>query len=248
MKHKILEYDLATSSNDIAKDLAQNGAEHGTTVIVHSQTNGRGRSGRAFISNSENGLYMSIILRPTLPPQTYNTLTALACVAVVNAIEKTTSRAPKIKWVNDIYINDRKICGILTESQISQGTFEYIICGIGVNITPPKNGFDAEISNIAGAIFEKNAPIDYKMALCNIILDELFTYYDKIEEKAHMPKYKEYSMIIGKEVDVYQGNKVINGVAYDIGDNAELIVKCNGGTIRTFSSGEARVRRAGEIL
>lgn len=248
MKHKILEYDRATSSNDIAKDLAQNGAEHGTTVVVHSQTNGRGRSGRAFISSSESGLYMSIILRPTLPPQSYNTLTALACVAVVNAIEKTTSKSPKIKWVNDIYINDRKICGILTESQISQGTFEYIICGIGINIIPPKNGFDAEISNIAGAIFEKNAPKNYKMTLCNAILDELFTHYNKIEEKSYMPKYREYSMILGEEVDVYQGNKIISGIAYDIGEDAELIIKCNDGTSKSFNSGEARVRRAGAGL
>jgi BirA family biotin operon repressor/biotin-[acetyl-CoA-carboxylase] ligase len=246
MKHKILEYDIATSSNDIARELAQNGAKHGTTIVVNSQTKGRGRSGRAFISNSTNGLYMSIILRPELPPQHYNTLTALACVSVVNAIEKTTDKAPKIKWVNDIYINDRKICGILTESKISYGKFEYIICGIGINISPPQNGFDAEISKIAGAIFESVAPNDYKMTLCNAILDEFFAYFDNLEKKSYMPKYKEYSMIIGSEVDVYWGNEIISGIACDIGEDAELIIKCQNGTTRAFNSGEARVRKAGE--
>ncbi len=248
MKHKILEYDTATSSNDVAIDLAKNGEAHGTAVVVHSQANGRGRSGRTFISNSVGGLYMSVILRPSLPPQHYNTLTALACVAVVNAIKKTTSKTPKIKWVNDIYINDRKVCGILTESRISKGTFEYIICGIGINIVPPQGGFDEEISKIAGSIFENDAPAGYKMTLCNAILDELFAYYDKIEEKSYMSKYKEYSFIVGCEVDVYFGNEIINGIAIDIDENAGLVIKCKDGEIRHFNSGEARVRRAGDSL
>ena len=109
MEYKILEYGEITSTNDIAIDLANRGEPHGTVVIASSQTKGRGRTGRSFISNSTNGLYMSVILRPSLPCESYNTLTPLIAVSVVNALEKTTNLLPKIKWVNDIYINDKKI-------------------------------------------------------------------------------------------------------------------------------------------
>ncbi len=248
MKYKILEYGEVTSSNDIATYLAKAGEPHGTVVVATSQTKGRGRTGRSFISSSENGLYMSIILRPELPCEKYNTLTPLIAVSVVNALEKTTSLRPQIKWVNDIYINERKTCGILTESKLSGNTLEYIICGIGINLAPPENGFPPEISKIAGAVFEKTAPNGYKMELCNAILDELFAYYNNIEDKSYMQKYRSYSMLIGQEVDIYVGNDIVNGMVTDIDDNGALVVKCKDGTTRAFNSGEARVRRAGASL
>ena len=247
---EIIIYDVATSSNTIAKELASKGAKEGTTVVVKSQTNGRGRLGRSFISNSENGLYMSIILRPKIPIDKCANITALASVAVLDAIESTSQCSCQIKWVNDIYINDKKVCGILTEASYNyeENLLDYVVCGIGVNISPPKNGFDNSIKDIAGAIFEKEAPSIYKSVLCASIIDTFFKYYNELEKKPYINKYKEKSSVIGKKVDVYRGDEIIRGLAIDINDNAELIVKTENGDICVFNSGEARVRKSGDKL
>ncbi len=247
---KLIVYDELVSSNITAKELAKNGENEFTTVVALKQTNGRGRLGRSFISNSENGLYMSIILRPEMEANKCVDVTALAAVAVSDAIESTSQKETQIKWINDIYIEEKKVSGILTEASFSGDgkSLDYVICGIGVNILPPQNGFDDEIKNIAGAIFENEAPSEYKEKLCANIIDSFITYYKKLPQKAYMEKYKSKSSIIGKNVNVYRGSEVISGVALDINDNAELVVKKENGTMCVFNSGEARVRRCGEKL
>lgn len=244
----IIIYDTASSSSTIAKELAIQGEKEFTTVIVKRQTNGRGRLGSSFISNSENGLYMSIILRPNLSPDRCIDITTLAAVSVLEAIEETSNTSPSIKWINDIYINEKKVCGILTEAAFDGTKTSYVIVGIGVNITPPENGFDDTIKDIATSIYEKDAPKGYKELLCAKIIDKLIYHYSKIEEKSYMSKYKEKSNILGKEVDVYRGNDIIKGIAIDINDNAALVVKTENGEICVFNSGEARVRKRGAAL
>ena len=244
----ILIYDTADSSNTIAKELAIHGENEFTTVIVKHQTNGRGRLGRSFISNSENGLYMSIILRPNLSPDRCIDITTLTAVSVLEAIEETSNTSPSIKWINDIYINEKKVCGILTESSFDGARVSYVVVGIGINIIPPENGFDDTIKDIATSIYEKDAPKGYKELLCAKIIDKLIYHYSKIEEKSFMSKYKEKSNILGKEVDVYRGNDIIKGTAIDINENAELVVKTEKGDICVFNSGEARVRKRGAAL
>ena len=243
----IIMYENATSSNILAKELAGNGAKEGTVVIVKSQTKGKGRLGRSFISSSENGLYFSIILRPDVEIDACVDITAMASVAVLEAIEETTDKKPKIKWVNDIYINDRKICGILTESAfgVNGNNPEYMICGIGINISPPPNGFDDEIKDIAGSIFEEKYPDGYKSCLFASIINSFFKYYKLLAKGTYLKKYRECSNIIGKEVDVYIGERIINGTAVDITDKAELIIKTEKGESIVVSSGEARVRKRG---
>ncbi len=247
---EIIIYDVAASSNIVAKELASRGANEGVTVIVKSQTNGRGRLGRSFISNSENGLYMSIILKPNIPADKCVDITALASVATLEAIESTSKRNAQIKWVNDIYINDKKVCGILTEASYNyeKNKLDYVICGIGVNISPPENGFDDEIKDIAGVIFEKEAPADYKSFLCASIIDSFFKYYNELEKKTYIKAYKEKSNIIGKAIDVYRGNEITKGIAIDITDNAELVVEKENGEVCIYNSGEARVRNSGVKL
>lgn len=244
----ILVYDTLKSSNLTAKELAEGGCDEFTTVIAKSQTNGKGRLGRSFISNSENGLYMSIVLKPTASPDQCANITTMAAVAVLEAIKETSNTVPTIKWINDIYINDKKVCGILTEASFDSHKLNYAIVGIGINITPPKNSFDNSIKDIATSIFENDAPNGYKELLCAKIIDKLIYYYLNIECKIYMKTYRESSNIIGKEVDVYRGNEIINGIALDINENAELIVKTKNGDICVFNSGEARVRKHGATL
>lgn len=245
---KILVYDRIPSSNVEAKKLALGGEKEFTTVIAKSQTQGKGRLGRTFISNSENGLYMSIILKPNTTPKDGVNITILTAVAVLEAIKETSNTKPDIKWINDIYINGKKVCGILAESTCENNKLTNVIVGIGINITPPQNGFDDEIKDIATSIFEKEAPEGYKEHLCATIIDRLIYYYNNIEEKSYMTLYKENSNIIGKEVDVYIGNEIIQGMAIDINDKGELVVKTKNNRVCVFNSGEARVRNSGVKL
>lgn len=249
-EHKIYIYSREGSSNAIAKDLCQNGEGEGSVVIVKSQTNGKGRMGRSFLSSSENGLYMSIILRPKIQAEECVNITVAGAVAVLESIEALSGKKAEIKWVNDIYINDKKCCGILTEAAIDLNSkgLQYAIIGIGVNLCPPKGGFDKEIEEIACGVYENQCPSDFKYKLCAQIVNRFFKYYYRLEHKEYMKTYKESSCIIGKEVDVYVGNECINGIAIDIDENANLIVEDSKSTIHTFNSGEARVRGAGKPI
>lgn len=242
--HEVIVFDRESSSNTVAKELAAVNAEEGTVVIVKSQTGGKGRMGRSFISISENGLYLSIILRPELPAAQSVSITVLGAVATAEAIEETSGEKCQIKWVNDIFIRGRKVCGILTEASMNfeNDQLEYAVIGIGVNISPPsKDGFPNEIKDIAGSIYQDSAPKGYKSILAAKIIDKFFEYYNEMEKKKYLKSYKEKSNIIGKPVSIYRGNEVIYGVAKDIDDDANLIVDTDSG-VRKFNSGEARVR------
>ena len=240
----VIFYDEVSSTNDVAKDLARNGAKEGTVVIARTQTNGKGRLGRTFISNEDNGIYMSIMLRPQMALSESVNITVMGAVAVLEAIEKTSNITASIKWVNDIYINDKKVCGILTEASFDfeSSRLDYAILGIGINVTPPKNGFDEEISAIATSIYPTKSPVGYKSALCAQIIDSFMNYYKKSCDKSYIKKYKEKSNILGKNVNVYRGNETVFGKAIDIDENANLVVETENGIVK-FNSGEARVRK-----
>ncbi len=244
-KHKLYIYRKESSSNTVAKSLCQKGESEGSVVIVKSQTGGKGRMGRSFISESENGLYMSIILRPKISADKCVNITVAGAVAVLEAIEELSDKSCQIKWVNDIYIGEKKCCGILTEASFDfeSGRVQYAIIGIGVNLCPPVGGFDKEIGEIACGVYEKEYPKGFKAKLCAQIINNFFKYYGCLDNKEYIRAYKEKSNIIGKHVDVYVGDEVVYGTATDIDDNANLVVRDESGRVHTFNSGEARVRK-----
>lgn len=232
------------STNNVCKAIASRGAKEKTIVIAKKQTQGRGRMGRSFISSSENGLYMTLLLRPRVKITECIDMTVIAAVSVSEAIEKITNKKCSVKWVNDVYVDNKKVSGILTEAScdFSTGLLDYAIVGIGVNVSEPEGGFDASIKDIACALYEKDAPCGVKNELCAEIVNRFFHYYENMADKCYMEKYRAYSNIIGKSVDVYRGNEVISGVCVDIDDCANLVVESDGRIIR-FNSGDARVRR-----
>lgn len=242
-KRRLIIIDEATSSNDIAKEYAKQGEDEGTIIIVKSQTAGRGRMSREFISRSEAGLYMTIILRPKMSADRAVSITTLGATATLNAIEKTSKKMCSVKWVNDIYLNEKKVSGILTEASIKTGsdTLEYAVIGIGVNVSQPEGGFHSSIKDIATSIYDC-APSGYRARLCAEIINEFFALYNKIEENVHMEKYRQRSFIIGKRVSVLVGDKELIGIATGIDDNASLVLECEDG-IHTLSSGEARIKK-----
>ena len=245
-EHKIFKYKKVDSSNTVARNLCKDGAIEGTVVVADSQTAGRGRMGRSFLSDSENGLYMSIVLRPRISADRCVSITVAAAVAVAEAIESLSQKECHIKWVNDIYIGEKKCCGILTEASLDfeSGGLQYAVLGIGVNLCPPTGGFDKSIADIACGIYENGYPQGFKSLLCATIINKFFDYYEELEKKEYIDTYRRKSNIIGKEVDVYVGNEVTGGIAIDIDESANLIIREENGKVRSFNSGEARVRRA----
>ncbi|WP_305768298.1 biotin--[acetyl-CoA-carboxylase] ligase [Candidatus Epulonipiscium viviparus] len=158
-------YDVVSSTNLLLK---QRYAEpEGLVIIANAQEAGMGRVGRTFFSPKNSGIYFSVLLKPN-DSNTVNFVTAMAGVAVCKAITKIFNLSPKIKWVNDIYLNNKKICGILTQSSFSleNNTSEYVILGIGINVYSPPEGFPSELENIAGSIISsRQSPCEKKYKL-----------------------------------------------------------------------------------
>ncbi len=232
-------FDTVTSTNDIAKQLAANGASEGTVIIAAHQSAGRGRMGRSFMSPVGTGLYMSIVLRPSIPAESALLITTAAAVSVAKAIEKHSGKDAKIKWVNDVFVSGKKVCGILTEGMfLPSGSFDYAILGIGVNLLPPKDGF-GELENIAGAVFDGEFD---KAAFTNDILNFFFEYYQNLSKKPHFDEYAKRDMLCGKEVQVLRaGDVVCSATVCGIDENFSLIMK-HDGKKETLSTGEVSAK------
>ena len=154
----IIEKDSVTSTNTELIEMAKNGAKEGTVLIASEQTAGKGRTGKSFYSPEGSGVYLSILLRPDFKPEDALFLTTIAAVATAKAIESVSDKEAKIKWVNDVYLDNKKVCGILTESALSSDMekLDYAVVGIGINLCPPEGGFPDDIKNIAS----KNSVVD----------------------------------------------------------------------------------------
>ena len=152
---ELLVYKTLGSTNQEAKKLALEGAKTKTVIISEEQTKGRGRMGRLFYSPPKSGIYLSLVLRPDVAAQDAVLLTTGAAVGVCRAIKKVTGIDTQIKWVNDIYLGERKIVGILTEAvtNFENGQFEFVIIGIGVNFKMPETALPKELEDIVGALF-----------------------------------------------------------------------------------------------
>lgn len=153
-----------TSTNTLLKVQAEQGAPEGTVLIAESQTAGKGRLGRHFTSPPGTGIYFSLLLRPRCTAEKSLFITTTAAVAVCEAIEQVTGLNPQIKWVNDVYLNEKKVCGILTEASVDfeNGGLNWAVLGIGINIAVPEEGFPEEIRSIAGAIFDGPCPVEMR--------------------------------------------------------------------------------------
>lgn len=232
------------STNNFAREKAVLGMPEGYVVIANTQTNGKGRKGREFFSPSNTGIYMSLVLRPSHCSLKQATkLTTMAAVAVCEAIEIVSNEKAQIKWVNDVYVKGKKVCGILTEASLGleDNFLDYAIIGIGVNVSLPIDGFPKEIQNIAGAVFE-NAQNDGKNRIAAEILNRFMSYYTVLPKVNYIEKYRSRNFVIGKEILVNLSDKQKKAVALDIDDEFHLIVKYDNNKTETLSSGEISIR------
>ncbi len=242
----IFVYDCLASTNITASGLAQEGAPHGTVVIANTQTAGKGRMGRSFYSPADNGVYMSLLLRPNLSAQSGPLVTTAAAVAVCRAIEKTLELNTEIKWVNDVLLNGKKICGILTEGlmDFESSTVGHMVVGIGVNVWAGE--FPAELSQKACAL--KPAAITHgegfvaRNRLIAEVINEMMKLLENIESREFINEYRKRSVVIGKDILILRGNDNITAKALDVDDNGGLVVRFEDGSTQTLTSGEISIR------
>ena len=238
-------FSSVTSTNTILKEMAEQGAKEGTVIIAEEQTAGRGRTGKQFYSPKGTGIYISILLRPDIPAEESLFLTTSAAVATARAIEDVSDKRALIKWVNDIYLEDKKTCGILTEGafNVETGKLDYAIVGIGINVCIPDGGFPDNIKDIATAIFdEQTDSINKRSSLIANLLDCFMEYYKDFKSRSYVKEYIERSMIIGKTITVIEGSKTSVAKAIDIDKNCRLKVQFEDGTTKWLSSGEVSTK------
>lgn len=241
---KIYISDSLESTNKTAKEMAINGYEHGTVVIADTQTSGKGRYGRHFYSPPRSGLYMSFILRPQfLDLQNTTFITIATAVAVCKAIQTVTHKEPKIKWVNDILLDDKKICGILTEAitDYESNNIDWIVVGIGINICT--DDFPNELSQVAGSLFpHETTDGAIRNRLGAEIINILLSSNDWAINNKIYSEYRNRLMLLGKVVTVIEPNGTYEALAADIDTNGGLIVKKDNGEIVTLSSTQVSVK------
>ncbi len=242
-KLNLIVLDTVSSTNDYLKELAAKGAPDGTTVISLNQSKGKGRLGRSFYSPENTGVYLSILLRPKLSLSECLLLTTAAAVAVAEAVENVSGKKAMIKWVNDVFLNNKKICGILTEAStdIESGGLSYAVVGIGVNICEPSGGFPDEIKDIAGAVFESgdNAP---RAKLAADIIKRFYYFYETLPERTFLNGYTKRSFLLGKKVKVINGENISPATALEIDRDCRLLVRFENGEEKWLSSGEVSVK------
>ncbi|MBO7148482.1 MAG: biotin--[acetyl-CoA-carboxylase] ligase [Clostridia bacterium] len=241
---KLTVLDKCDSTNRIATEYAHSGAGEFTTVISSYQSAGRGRLERSFFSPENTGLYMSMILRPNLAPSDALKITTLAAVAVAEVIKRHTDKSIGIKWVNDIYANGKKVCGILTTGSLdcSAGALDYAVLGIGINLFMPKDGFPSDIRDTADFVFDTPFDAELKASFTAELINELTDLYPLLGDVSIAKKYRELSIVPGHDIFVLSGENKIPAKALSVGDDYSLSVRFEDGTIKDLSSGDISIR------
>lgn len=238
-------YEELGSTNDLLKQMARQGAPHGTVLIADRQTGGHGRLGRSFHSPGGVGIYLSILLRPDCSPVDLMHLTCATAVVMCDAAENATGLRPGIKWTNDLVYGKNKLGGILTELGLSpKGSVDYAIIGIGINCCQQRQDFPPEIRDIAASLsMVTDAEID-RTAVAAAMMEALWKM-DTIlltEKKTILDRYRANCVTIGQEISVVRGEEVRHGKALDVDEEGALVVAYPDGTVEAVNSGEVSIR------
>lgn len=243
MGKQIIYFDSIDSTNSYAKKKIDR-LKEGTVILAERQTTGRGRRGREWISPEGTGIWMSLVLKPDIPPREGIKMTQIAVAAVCKSIRELTKLDALIKWPNDIVINGKKVCGILTEMAGELNEINYIVIGIGINVN--MKDFPDEIKKHASSLFiEGNKKIDRKILLIDI-LKKFENLYDAYMENLNLNEtlsiVRNYSAILGKNIRIIQGKSVKTARAVGINDDGLLLVETEDGGREPISSGEISIR------
>ncbi len=241
----IVFLDSTDSTNTYAKRLAQNGAKEGTAVIAKSQSMGRGRLDRSFLSLPSKGIYLSLVLRPDFPVAEINSVTLLSAMAVYDTIFELTGKKPQIKWPNDVYLNGKKICGILTESSVNANhRADYIVVGVGINISHSPDDFPDELKKIATSLLiETGVDYDISESVAKLLKNFKKYYKDFPDNKKQMlSEYSERLYCLDEKICVIGLDNSYEAILKGIDDNGYLKVLTLDGEEKNVIGGEISIR------
>ncbi len=237
----IYVYDTIDSTNDEAKRHWKESKKAPCLFVSEGQTEGRGRRGRSFYSPKGTGIYMSLLMQPSVRLEDAVHITTATSVAVANCIRFHAGVEVGIKWVNDLYIGDKKVCGILTEAIMDPDSTNppAIVVGIGINLCT--DFFPEELQQIAGNIGTVSKDFD-KNILIAAIADSVLTYAQNIKDCSYVEEYRKMSVVLGKEIRYNEGGTLVKAKALDIDSEGGLVVELENGTVNVLKTGEITVR------
>jgi BirA family biotin operon repressor/biotin-[acetyl-CoA-carboxylase] ligase len=235
-----------TSTNDVIEKLARDGVKEGAVVFAESQTKGRGRLGRKWMSPTKKGLWFSILLRPELRPVAATQLTIAAATALRRAIAVQTGLHPEIKWPNDILLNGRKVAGILTELNAELDRIKYVILGIGVDVNLQASDFPAELRRLATSLRAESGRLIPRAELAIAILRELDQEYARLLGGTFATiadEWEAHCTTLGHEVVIRAGEREIRGNAEALGEDGALLIRTEHGHLEPIIGGDVTVKR-----
>jgi BirA family transcriptional regulator, biotin operon repressor / biotin---[acetyl-CoA-carboxylase] ligase len=239
-------FEQTTSTNDVIERLARDGVREGVVVFAESQTKGRGRLGRKWISPARKGLWFSILLRPNLRPQETTQLTVASATALRRAIVSQTNLPMEIKWPNDILINGKKVAGILTEMSAELDRVRHVIPGIGIDVNQDAGEFPPELRKIATSLKIESGESLSRAALAVEILQELDKDYARVSTGKFSEiadEWVEHCGTIGKDVTVQIGDRKIRGCAESLDDDGALILRTEHGRLQRITGGDVTIEK-----
>jgi len=243
---KIIFFESIDSTNNYAKMIAADSFIEGMLIVAEEQTLGKGRMGRGWISPKGKGIWVSIMLKPDMKPEQAMQITIIASYAVAKAIKEVSNLEALIKWPNDIVVNGKKVCGILTEMGAEMDAINYLIVGIGINTNIDKTSFTQRGLNTATSLkIEAGENIDRKLLLSEIIMNFEKLYLDlakNLDITNIINNYKKLSVTLGKDVRIIYNNEEQLGFAKDINNSGQLVVILENGEEIEIVSGEVSVR------
>ncbi|MEQ8201208.1 MAG: biotin--[acetyl-CoA-carboxylase] ligase [Syntrophomonadaceae bacterium] len=232
------------STNNYARDAAREGVPEGTIVVAEMQTAGRGRRGRGWFSPSRQGIYMSIILRPDMPLPQLARIPLVAAVALAETIRAAVGLDARIKWPNDILVNNKKIAGILSEAVADMDGIDYVVVGFGLNFSNDPGEFPPDLRMPATSVQAEGSRPFSRVGLMQDLLYNLEQSYQQLlagNFDTVLAKARELSMVIGQNVRLETNQGHIIGKAIDLNENGYLVVVGRGGSVQTVMSGEIEV-------
>ncbi len=236
---KVVHLNTTGSTNTVARQIAERGIEEGTVVVAEIQSRGKGRLGRKWITKP-GGLYMSVVLKPAIDPMHASSITLLAAVSVTKALRGAGLEAV-IKWPNDVLVNGKKICGILTEMSAETDIVNFIILGIGVNVNN-----EVPLDAATTMRVELGHEVD-RAKFAQSLLEMLEEDYLTFKDEGFTPilwSWRRYSDTLGRVVEVTYQDEVITGIAQDVDEAGSLLVKTPDGSVRKIVSGDCKHLRA----
>ncbi len=236
---KAVSFESVDSTSSAARRYAEGGGGGKALFVADTQSGGRGRMGKSFFSPAKTGIYMTLMLDVTEDaPMSVVSLTSAAAVAVSSVCERLCGESCGIKWVNDIYLHGKKVCGILAESFSAHGR-KYVLIGVGVNLAT--EDFPDDLESIAGSLGARaDRRREAVLALCEALCD----IHERLREGdfSHMEEYRRRSTVLGREVTFVRNGVSAVGVAEEIKDSGALAVRLRDGSLALLGSGEISLR------